>query len=161
MIEPATPGDVDIPTIALAGKDWPVPELVWRDLKTCRKELIELQGLVNAAIAASQGPAGESAAARGLRYLGVVAEVFEGLGDAEYDRLVMGVLLTALRAAHPGLTREEFEGWRTTEAERQLAWLTVRRQSGLFVFHDTGAAPTDDDADDAGDDASGEAAGAA
>jgi len=128
MIEPAT-ADPDVPTVTLAGQAWPIPELVWRDLKKCRRELIELTDKINA----SAGAGGDAFAR--------MAAVFDGLSNEDFDRLLIGPILAGLQSLHPSLTRAEFETWRTTETERQLAWLTVRRQSGLFVFAE-GAPPS-------------------
>jgi hypothetical protein len=151
MTEPASL-DPEVPRAVLAGKEWPIPELVWRDLRKCRGQLIELNGRLSTAIAALDVVEGEDVVARWTRHLGAMAEVFNALSNEDCDRLVMEVLFVALSAAHPSLSREEFESWRTTETERQTAWLVVRRQSGLFVFINDGAGEADP---------SGEAAGAA
>ncbi len=135
------------PSVVLAGQVWPVPELGWRDLKKCRSALIELNRRLNAAIAASVAASDEADEARGARHMAAMADLFNGLSDEDCERLVMEPLLAALQAQHPGLTRAAFFGWHTSELERQLAWLTVRRQSGLFVIY-------------AGADAAGEADGA-
>ena len=134
MTEPAAFDPEVMASVALAGRRWPVPELVWRDLRRCRKELLELNGRINEAASASAAEAGEDEEARSFRHLEILAQVFDGLSNDDFDRLVMGPIHAALQGTHPGLTRAEFDGWRTTETERQMAWLTVRRQSGLFVF---------------------------
>jgi hypothetical protein len=128
--------DAEIPRVTLAGKAWPIPELVWTQLRKCRRELIELNGLINAALAESAPAPDESALDRGLRQMGVMEQVFLGLSNDDFDRLVMAPIYLALSGAHPDLSRDEFDAWRLTETERQLAWLTVRRQSGLFIFRD-------------------------
>jgi hypothetical protein len=111
------------PTITLAGKDWPIPELlVWRDLKKCRSELLELTARINAAVVIS----GDS--------METVARLLDDLPNEDFDRLVMGPLLAAVQSLHPTVTRADFEAWPTTELERQFAWLKVRQHSGLFVF---------------------------
>ncbi|MGC1300932.1 MAG: hypothetical protein WA840_01035 [Caulobacteraceae bacterium] len=134
MTEPAAFDAETTPAVTLGQQLWPVPELVWSDLKKCRRELIELNDMINAAAAAEPAEAEESPAERGNRQLRVMGQLLDGLSNEEYDRLVMGPVLAALQAAHPTLTKGEFAVLRSTEAERQMAWLTARRQSGLFVF---------------------------
>ncbi|HEY2178097.1 MAG TPA: hypothetical protein VGH15_05895 [Caulobacteraceae bacterium] len=136
MTEPAPFDPATTTTITLAGKDWPIPELAWRDLRKCRRELLEMNGRINAAVAASEAeaPEGESEDGRRGRHFVAMGALFADLTNEDFDRLVMGPILAALQAAHPDLKREEFEAWPSAEAERQMAWLTVRRQSGLFLF---------------------------
>lgn len=134
MTEPADYDSETTPAVMLAGKPWPIPELVWRDLRKCRAELIELNTRVNEALERSDGPADEEPISRNFRQLGVLAAALNALDNDDFDRLVMGPIFVALRSLHPSLSRDEFDSWRTTETERQTAWLTVRRQSGLFVF---------------------------
>jgi hypothetical protein len=141
MIQPAAFDLATTPTVNLAGQAWPIPELVWRDLRKCRRELLELSGRLNDAIAASRAPPDETEAARGLRHMVVMDRVFDDLDNDDFDRLVMGVLHAGLVAAHPTLTRADFDAWPMTEAERRMAWLTVRRQSGLFVARRGGDEP--------------------
>lgn len=134
MIEPAEFDRETIPAVFIGGREWPIPELVWRDLRKCRQELIELNARVGEAVSASRGPEDESEIDRGARNMVVLAQVFRDLSNDDFERLVMAPIHVGLCAASPALTRDEFFGWRTTEIERQLAWLTVRRQSGLFIF---------------------------
>jgi hypothetical protein len=134
MTEPAEFDPATTPSVSLGGKSWPIPVLVWRDLKKCRRELIELNRMINDGLAASAPDPDEEPAARGLRQLVVMGQVFGDLSNDDFDRLVMGPIHAGLAAAHPTLTRDELEGWPLTDSERQMAWLTVRRQSGLFVF---------------------------
>lgn len=141
------------PSMALGGQAWPVPPLVWRDLKKCRRAIVELNDLLNLAIDADPGPEGEGRLERSIRYMVIMERVLDALPDEDYDRLVMGPVLAGLQAAHPAMTRAEFEDLRSTEAERQRAWLTVRLQSGLFMVVDA-EGPAENPA-------SGEAVGAA
>jgi hypothetical protein len=133
MTEPAAFDETAVPAVTLAGRDWPIPELAWRDLKKCRQELLELTRRINAVTGADPGAADESAAARGVRHLALMSDLLEGLSNEDYDRLVMGPLFAGLVASHPTLTRAEVESWASTESERLFAWLLVRRQSGLFL----------------------------
>jgi len=147
MTEPATEFDPETtPTVTLAGKMWPVPVLAWKQLQYCRMEFLELTASINAAIAASDDAVEvsgdkkrESEDARGIRHMGVLAEVLNGLSNGDFGRLVIIPLHSAVSALHPSVTRDEFAEWPITEGERQLAWLTARRQSGLFVM--SGEAP--------------------
>ena len=125
--------DPDIPRVALGGLVWPIPELAWCDLKKCRSQLLELTALINEAVAPSATFVHEDEAARIASNLALISTVFQGLSNEDFDRLVMGTLHAGLQAGHPGLSRAEFESWAIEEADRQVAWLTVRRQSGLFV----------------------------
>lgn len=145
MTEPVAFDPETTPSVTLAGKQWPIPELVWRDLRKCRAELIELTARINVAIAASPAPADESDLGRGLRHMIVLERVFEDLSNEDFDRLVMGPIHAALCAAHPSLSKEELFSWRLTESERQMAWLTVRRQSLLFSSRAEGPEPGEGD----------------
>lgn len=148
MTEPADFDPETTPAMSLCGKSWPVPELVWRDLKRCRSAIIELNGRLNDAIAAAPELPGATEAERVARNMGILGDVFDGLSDEDCDRLVVTVIHAGLNAAHPSITRSEFEGWRLTERDRQMAWLVVRRQSGLFVFQGD-EAPSPGEADGA------------
>ena len=159
MIEPAEAYPEDAVLVELAGRQWPVPVLVWRDLKKCRYELIELQNRFNDAsrwlppplVDADDDHADEAAKrekAMSARNAQVLGSVFNSLPNEDYDRLVMGPIFIALHALHPKLTRDEFESWHSSEAERQFAWLMVRTQTGMFLA----AAPEDDDAGEAAGD---------
>lgn len=133
MTEPAAFDAEATPAVTLAGKVWPIPELVWRDLRKCRKELLELTDLINVAIAASPGHEGEGDQARAVRHMTAMELAIGELSNEDFERLVMGPLLAGLQAAHPSFTRDELWGMRLTETERQVAWIVVRRQSGLFA----------------------------
>lgn len=134
MTEPAEFDAEATPTVTLAGKEWPVPELAWTQLKLCRAALLEVSTRINAATRAAKAPKSETASDRLSRELGLVTKVFAELSDEDYDRLIMAPLHAGLTALHPELKRAEFDAWRSTEFERQMAWFTLRRQSGLFVF---------------------------
>jgi hypothetical protein len=157
MTEPAAFDPQTTPTISIAGKEWPIPELVWKDLRKCRKELIELNRLVGATVDGLEVVEDEPVLDRAVRQMAAMAEVFHDLSNDDFERLVMGPVLAGLQAAHPSLTPDEFYGWTIAEADRQLAWMTVRRQSGLFIFRGEAS----DDAQDQADADPGEAAGAA
>jgi hypothetical protein len=142
MSEPAEiePG---VPTVVLDGREWPIPELVWRDLKKCRAELIELNRLINDAVNALPPEKRDAGA------MGAMSQVFNDLSNDDFDRLIIGPIVAGLQSLHPSITRDEFEAWTVSEADRQMAWLIVRRQSGLFVFRD--APPSDDEGEAQGE----------
>ena len=123
MTEPVDFDPETAEPVTLNGKVWPVPKLAWCSLKKCRKELFELTWLINEVIAAKASPDNLSA----------LSKVFQGLSNDDFDRLVMGPIHAGLTALHPALTREELESWPISEGDRQLAWMTVRRQSDMFV----------------------------
>lgn len=150
MTEAAIPDDAKIPTVTLAGKEWPVPELVWVQLKRCRRAILDLQALLNASVRASDAaaPEDEGPLEAAGRRMGSMAGVLNSLSDDEYERLVVSVLYVALTGAHPQLSRAEFDAWPTTETERQMAWLVVRQQSLLFVAAGSAGAPSADDEDE-------------
>jgi len=135
MTEPTPFDPATTPTVTLGGKEWPVPELVWVQLKRCRRAILDLQALLNASVRASDAMAApdESPLEAAGRRMGSMAGVLNSLSDDDYERLVMSVLHVALTGANPQLSRAEFDCWPTTETERQMAWLVVRQQSLLFV----------------------------
>ena len=140
----------------LAGRLWPVPLLGWRSLRRCRGEFMELTRLINAAIAEAPPPADAADdAAIGDRNLRIMAGVFDGLSNDDFDRLVVGPVHAGVAAGSPEVTRAALEALPVEEFEWQLAWLTVRRQSGMFALRGAASAPAE------GDDPSGEGQGAA
>jgi hypothetical protein len=141
MTEPADFNPEQTPVITLAGKNWPVPVLGWEQLQNCRDELLELTGRINDAIAADPLPDDAGDEARGDHNMAAMIKVFRGLKNEDYGRLVVGPIYAALTALHPSLSRKEFNSWPMLEGERQLAWLTVRTQSGMFTLRDKGNAP--------------------
>lgn len=150
MSEPTTFDPVTTPTVTLAGKEWPVPELAWLQLKRSRRAILDLQALINGAVKASDAdaPPDEGPFEAAGRRMAAMAGVFNGLSDDDYERLVVGVLHTALTGGNPQLTRADFDGWCATETERQIAWLVVRRQSGLFLSAGSAGEQAPDDEDD-------------
>lgn len=113
MIEPAS-CDADIPRVKLAGREWPVPELAVRQLRIVRRPLIDLTD----AIAATET---ETMGQRVMR-----------LTTAQYEELCE-IVYQGLTRAHPSLTREEFLDMQASDMELFMAFLVVRRQSGIFV----------------------------
>lgn len=103
-----------VPHVRLAGRDWPIPPLAVRQLREVRRPLIEL---TEALVATDSESTGERA--------------FK-LSTAQYDAMIE-VVYQGLTRAHPELGREAFLDLAATDAELFLAFLTVRRQSGLFV----------------------------
>jgi hypothetical protein len=104
----------DTPEVSLAGRRWPVPELAVRQLRAVRRPLIDL----SEAIAATESET------TGARVLKLTTEQYEALCEVVYQ---------GLTRAHPELTREQFLDLAATDLELFTAFLTVRRQSGIFV----------------------------
>jgi hypothetical protein len=111
------------PCVTLGGREWPVPELAIRQLRAVRRPLIDL----TEAIAATDS---ESAGERVLR-----------LTTAQYESMCE-VVYQGLTRAHPTLSRDEFLDLAATDAEIFLAFLVVRRQSGVYVARDAEASTT-------------------
>lgn len=105
------------PFIAIGGAKYPVPELVPRQLRHIRNALFELNSRLG------QGGSGQAA-----------IDVFIGLKDEDYDRLLLEPVFWALTRAHPELKKEDFLDLPWTDSELIGAWFVVRKQSGLFVF---------------------------
>ncbi|HUO92557.1 MAG TPA: hypothetical protein VMU22_06535 [Rhizomicrobium sp.] len=104
----------DTPTVTLAGRRWPVPELAIRQLRVVRRPLIDLTDQI---------------AATGTETTG---ERVMKLSTAQYEQMVE-IVYQGLSRAHPKLSREEFLDLAATDMEIFQAFLVVRRQSGLFV----------------------------
>src|SRR5580698_494172 len=104
----------DTPTVTLAGKTWPIPELAIRQLRLVRRPLIDLTD----AIAATES---ETTGERVMR-----------LSTAQYEAMV-DIVYQGLTRAHPKLAREDFLDLPASDMEIFQAFLVVRSQSGLFV----------------------------
>lgn len=128
MTSPASFDPKTTPSITLDGKEWPVPELVPRQLRHIRNALLEMNNRLG-----KQGSGDEASKA---------SDAFLTLDDADYDRLLLKPLYWALTRAHPSLTEDEFQDLRATDSQLITGWYVVRAQSGLFVFSDgEGGAP--------------------
>jgi len=108
------PNHHDAPSVVLAGRKWPIPELGVRQLRAVRRPLIDLTD----AIAETES---ETTRERVLR---LSSEQYEAMCEVVYQ---------GLTRAHPELARDEFLDMTCTDAEILLAFLVVRRQSGVFV----------------------------
>jgi hypothetical protein len=106
--------DQSPPTVTLGGRQWLIPELAIRQLRTVRRPLIDLTD----AIAASES---ETTGERVMK-----------LSTADYEQMVE-IVYQGLTRANPTLTREEFLDLPATDMEIFQAFLVVRAQSGLFV----------------------------
>jgi hypothetical protein len=114
MTEPAS-FDATTPKVLLGGKSWPVPELAIRQLRAVRRPLIDLTEAIAETEDASTGD-------RVMR-----------LSTAQYEAMCE-VVYQGLTRAHPQLTRDEFLDLACGDAEIFLAFLVVRRQSGVYVM---------------------------
>jgi hypothetical protein len=113
MTEPAECPE-GVPAVTLAGQKWPIPELAIRQLRLVRRPLIDLTD----AIAETQD---ETTGQRVMK-----------LSNEQYAQMTE-VVYQGLTRAHPKLGRDEFLDMSCTDMEIFLAFLVVRRQSGLFV----------------------------
>lgn len=122
MTEPAEFNEATDRFVLLAGRNWPVPDLVPRQMRHIRGPLREM----NQRLAAATD-----------KHLGQ----FINLAEEDYERLLLRPVHQALTRAHPGLTFEEFLDWPVKETELLLAWFKVREASGLFVMAAEGEKP--------------------
>lgn len=103
----------DTPIVKLAGREWPVPELAVRQLRVVRRPLLDLTESINATGA---NKAGEWV-------MKLSPEQYEHITEVVYQGLARGT---------PSLKREEFLDLPVSDTDMFLAFLVVRRQSGLF-----------------------------
>ena len=106
--------------VTLGGRQWPVPELAIRQLRAVRRPLIDLTD----AIAATESE--------------TTGERVMTLSTAQYESMCE-VVYQGLTRAHPKLSRDEFLDLAASDAEIFLAFLVVRRQSGVYVTRDAEA----------------------
>ncbi len=123
MQEPAQTRE-GVPTVTLAGRDWPVPEFCIRQLRATRRPLIDLTNAIN--------PVVETDAEGNGRIVTSTGELVLSLSPAQFDQMC-DVVYHGLVGGSPSLTRDAFDALKATDAEIFLAFLVVRRQSGIFV----------------------------
>lgn len=102
------------PVVTLAGKRWRIPELAVRQLRAVRRPIIDL----------TEAIAETSDATTGERIMRLSGAQFEAMCEVVYQ---------GLTRAHPALGRDEFLDMACTDAEIFLAFLVVRRQSGIYA----------------------------
>jgi len=107
-------GDDNTPRVTLGGKTWKVPELGIRQLRLVRRPIIDL---TDALVETADETTGE-------RVMKLTETQFGQMCDVVYH---------GLTRAHPALSRDEFEAMAATDGEIFLAFLVVRRQSGIYV----------------------------
>jgi hypothetical protein len=115
-----TPCESTIPTITLAGKQWPVPQLAPRQNRIVVPALLEIVPKIV-----------EARAQAGNTGLGEVAYY---LDTAIYDRLT-DVVYFALTRAHPQLSRAEFDDMPIDTTELFAALSVIASQAGLLRRH--------------------------
>jgi hypothetical protein len=106
--------DSNAPRVTLGGRTWKVPELGIRQLRLVRRPIIDL---TDALVETADETTGE-------RVMKLTEAQFGQMCDVVYH---------GLTRAHPELTREAFEAMAATDGEIFLAFLIVRRQSGIYV----------------------------
>ncbi|MGH6889803.1 MAG: hypothetical protein ACREHF_11520 [Rhizomicrobium sp.] len=111
----------DVPTIRLAGRDWPVPALAPRQNRLVVPALFELVPKILRARdeAAGTGETGHFAGLAGY------------LDTRAYDRLTE-IAFLALTRAHPDLSRTEFDDMPIDTLELIAAVRTIAAQAGLL-----------------------------
>lgn len=126
--EPAPFNPETTPFVTLAGKQWPIPMLVPRQLRNCRRQIIDLTDAI-----APDVPLAQEGDAAGL------AAVAESTGDkvmamtnSQWERLQEAVYW-GLTRAHPTMTMEEFLDMPSTDGDMFKAFLVVRTQSGIYT----------------------------
>lgn len=103
----------DTPTVKLAGREWPVPELAVRQLRVVRRPLLDLTDSLNAFGSKKAG------------------EWLMKLSPEQYDQLTE-VVYQGLNRGTPSFKREEFLELPVNDLDLFTGFLVVRRQSGLF-----------------------------
>ena len=114
----------DTPTVTLGGRQWPVPELTIRQLRACRRPIIDLTDALSPVVEKGEGGEAKVVTTTGERVMHLPAEQFDQMCDVVYH---------GLTRVHPNLTPQEFDALEATDSEIFLAFLVVRRQSGIFV----------------------------
>jgi hypothetical protein len=109
------------PTITIAGKEWPVPQLAPRQNRIVVPALLD----VLPKIAQAQ------ARIKGSNEGGSLARLGSHLDTACYDRLT-DIAFHALTRAHPDLKREAFDDMPVDTAELYSALSTIAHQAGLL-----------------------------
>lgn len=107
--------DTDIPTVSLAGKQWPIPELGVRQLRKVRRKIFEIHDLLKTA-----------------KVGGDIVKLFVELTDEQYDALC-DVVYWSLTRAHKDMKREEFDDMAIGDGDLLRAFFVIRAQSGLFM----------------------------
>ncbi len=129
MQEPAQTRE-GVRAVSLAGRDWPIPEFCIRQLRATRRPLIDLTNAINPVVETDAEGNSKVVTSTGERVLNLSPALFDQMCDVVYCGLAGG---------SASLTRDEFDSLKATDAEIFLAFLVVRRQSGIFVdAQDTG-----------------------
>jgi hypothetical protein len=123
-----TSTDDNTPRVRLGGKTWKVPELGIRQLRSVRRPIIDL---TDALVETADETTGE----RVMK-----------LSEAQFGQMC-DVVFHGLTRAHPELTRDAFEAMAATDGEIFLAFLVVRRQSGIYVIRAAPGAQAPGEAD--------------
>ena len=108
-----------IPTVAIAGRKWPVPQLSPKQNRIVVPALLELLPKIIRARERSGDPGGG------------MAQLSQYLDTAAYDRLA-DIAFHALTRAHPDLRREDFDDMPVDTAELFGALSVIALQAGLL-----------------------------
>lgn len=135
MTEPAEFDEKTTPAVQLAGKTWPIPLLAPRQLRVCRRQIIDVtEAIAPDVVALADDPAtiAEAGASTGDKVM--------SLPNMLWERL-MEVVFWGMTRAHPNLKWEEFLDLPITDADMFRAFLVVRKQSGVYTEPKEGAEP--------------------
>lgn len=136
MTEPAIYPE-GTPTVTLAGKVWPVPELAVRQLRHVRRPLIDLTEAITQQTEKTTDEATGEVIEKVIKSSGAL---IMALSEAQYEQMT-DVVFWGLSRAHPDLKKEEFLDWPASELEMLNAFFAVRSQSGVFMKAAAAAAP--------------------
>jgi hypothetical protein len=124
MTTPAPFNENLTPHVVLNGQKWPILELAPRQLRQCRRQIIDVTDAIEPEFAEDDPLGlGKPVVGTGVKVLQLPNEVYAQMVDAVY---------WGLTAAHPDLTEDEFSGWGLKDADLFKAFLTVRSQSGIY-----------------------------
>jgi len=110
-----------VPSIKIAGKDWPVPQLAPRQNRVVVPALLNVLPKI----------IGAREQANGQMDGGGLAQLAQYLDTTAYDKLT-DIVFHALSRAHPELRRDDFDDMPVDTAELFAAISVIAHQAGLF-----------------------------
>lgn len=122
--EPEKFNPEETPGVKLAGKVWPIPHLVPRQQRMIRRQIIDLTDAI-APTVDPENPEGPAKVTAGEKVLKLTNEQYGWMQD---------VVFYGLTRAHPDLDRNEFLDMEVNDMDLYVAFLVVRRQSGIYTL---------------------------
>lgn len=120
---PAAAPAAAVPTIRLAGRDWPVPPLAIRQNRVVVPGLLKLMPVLTEFQAALPAGAGQPIDPLWWTKVSLTTETIDTLSDVVFE---------ALRRGTPGLVRNEFDGIEMTPFDLLGAIPVVLAATGMF-----------------------------